>query len=148
MKEFLITELRANKNRTFLYYIKFDEKNKMKDDVTKCCSSSFIFLYINNFQDDWLYFWRKKWTLKTENDQFLMAVNQVMDCFIPGRDSYWDFLKVIGHSNFQKIIVIPIEHLQKLYWFWKFEGSSSKIRCATSIWILKRFLQEIHFLCT
>ena len=68
-----------------------------------------------------------------------------MDCFIPGRCSYWDFLKVIGYWKFQKIIVIPFEHLQKLYWFWKFEGCSSKIRRATPIWILKWFWQEIHF---
>ena len=68
-----------------------------------------------------------------------------MDCFIPGRCSYWDFLKVIGYWKFQKIIVIPFKHLQKLYWFWKFEGCSSKIRRATPIWILKWFWQEIHF---
>ena len=56
-----------------------------------------------------------------------------MDSFIPGRCSYWDFLKVIGYWKFQKIIVTPFEHLQKLYWFWKFEGCSSKTRCATPI---------------
>ena len=75
----------------------------------------------------------------------LTLLCQSMDCFIPGRCSYWDFLKVIGYWKFQKIIVTPFEHLQKLYWFWKFEGCSSKIRRATPIWILKWFWQEIHF---
>ena len=65
-----------------------------------------------------------------------------MDCFIPGRCSYWDFLKVIGYWKFQKIIVVPFEHLQKLYWFWKFEGCSSKIRHATPIWVLPKVLQS------
>ena len=42
------------------------------------------------------------------------SANLCMDCFIPGRCSYWDFLKVIGYRKFLKIIVIPFEHLQKL----------------------------------
>ena len=38
--------------------------------------------------------------------------------------------------RYQKIIVISFEHLQKLYWFWKFWGCGMKFRPVMPFWIL------------
>ena len=48
-------------------------------------------------------------------------------------------------SEIQRILVLLLEHLEKLYRFWKFEGYNLKLGPATPYWILKCYWQDIHF---
>ena len=51
---------------------------KIENHFTENCSSSFIFLTENHFQKDLGGFWASKFTLKTENAQFLRTLHQVL----------------------------------------------------------------------
>ena len=50
--------------------------NKIENDFNEICSPNLIFSYKNHFQEDWVDFWNKKFTLKTENVKFLTSTPQ------------------------------------------------------------------------
>ena len=52
--------------------------NKIENDFNKICSPNLIFEYKNNFQEDQVDFWTKKFTLKTEKVKFLTSLPQVV----------------------------------------------------------------------
>ena len=59
-----------------------------------------------------------------------------------------DFLQLLNHKIFQKVILVSFLHLSKLCIFAKLGGCGSKTKPATPSRSLKWFWREIHFECS